>query len=132
MMPQHMGAVQITSDSLKRDKEFYSLEQGDKILLTNGEEMEFVRHKQVKFLAMMNGGTYDVPNKMFVKLISKAVKDDNWYRKLKKGDAFYIVKGAKDCVAFHFEGIEAGKIIGIHPLTKARVRIDMTFDGGKL
>ena len=128
-----MSLVSQGTAALPTDKniEFYGLQQGDKVKLTDGSEMEFVRHKQKKFIAMMNGNSYDVPNSMFVKLLEKAVKDNEWYTKLKKDDPFYIVDG-KNCHAYYFIGIEGDRIIGLHPVTKARVRITKSFEGGKL
>jgi hypothetical protein len=112
--------------------DFYKLKLGDKVKLTDGSVCEFVRHKQKNFVGLINGQTYNISNTMFVSLVEKGTQNTEWYKELKKGDPFYIVKGGKDCVAFRFDRMQLGKIVGKHFVTGQDVIIDTTFIGGKI
>lgn len=113
------------------------LNEGDKIKLTNGDEMIFIRVKKTNFIATMNGSSYNVPISMFDKVMEEVdlkSKNDqklNVLSDLKKGDWFYINKNGR-AVCFKFEKIENGKIIGIEPISGSRTRIDISFDIAKI
>ena len=117
------------------------LHTGDKIKLTNGDIMEFVRLKRTKFVATMNGQSYSVPIYMYDSLVEKVdtnklneVKKEekkNILSELKKGDWFYINKNGK-AIVFKFEEVKGQKIIGINPINGGRARIDISFEIGKI
>lgn len=113
------------------------LKEGDKVKLTNGEVVEFVKSKQKKFIGIMNGKRYDIPMSMLVEVVEKAdqqmKKEDslNLVGQLKKGDWFYINKSG-NAIVFKFEKVEGKRIIGINPIDNCQVRIDISFQIGIL
>ncbi|MCT1392050.1 hypothetical protein M4D76_27795 [Peribacillus frigoritolerans] len=106
---------------------------GDKIKLTNDKVCEFVKLKRTKFIGKMDGKAYDIPVQMFVEIIEKAEpkKLNQSYKKLKKGELFYIEKN-ESAIVFRFEELKNGKIIGINPILNSRTRIDISLYGGKV
>jgi hypothetical protein len=105
-----------------------SLKQGSIVKLTSGETATFTRLKQSKFIGMINGGSFDIPVTMLLEIIEEAKANDG-YKKLKKNELFYIVKG-KDTILFIFDCMEKGYIIGINPISKGKTRIDISLYGG--
>lgn len=129
---------------MNKELEVMELHTGDKIKLTNGDIMEFVRLKRTNFVATMKGRDYNVPIWMydsvvekvdsnFIDKINEAKREEkkNILSELKKGDWFYINKGG-NAITFKFEGIERKRIIGINPINGVRTRIDMSFEIGKI
>lgn len=130
------------------------LKEGTKILLMNGEQTEYVRTKQKKFIGIMDGKMYNIPISMFKEVIKeskskkdllkeiqekqKKIDDENKrneavLKSLKKGDYFYISKGQRqDAILFIFDSFSNAKIVGINPITKIRTKIDNGFDFYKL
>jgi uncharacterized protein YjhX (UPF0386 family) len=131
------------SEKISQLKEIKVMElnAGDKIKLTNGDIMIFDRLKRTKFVATMNGQSYNVPILMFDSVVEKIdivklqkekkEEKNNILSTLKKGDYFYINKNG-NAIVFKFEGLEGRKIIGINPINGGRTRIDITFEIGKL
>ena len=127
----------MTKEQLQAKKwlEVNELNEGDKIKLTDGNEALFVRLKQKNFIAIINNKRYDVPVTMYDHLIQKSEvkeKEDNQeYTNLRKGELFYIVKNER-VIIFFFEANQNGRIIGINPVTKDRVKIDVSLYGGRV
>lgn len=127
----------MTKEQLQAKKwlEVNELNEGDKIKLTDGNEALFVRLKQKNFIAIINNKRYDVPVTMYDHLIQKSEvkeKEDNQeYTNLRKGELFYIVKNER-VIIFFFEANQNGRIIGINPVTKGRVKIDVSLYGGRV
>lgn len=116
-------AVELNSDKFA---ELYELNLGDKVLLTNGEEAEFVRLKQKKFIGIMRGTSYDIPVNMYVKTIERKEKKDKTkeIQNMKNGQKFMINHSGL-AVIYIFDGIKNGWIIGINPITRGRAKIAM-------
>jgi len=136
------------------------LTPGTKVLLTNGQIAEFVEMKRVKFVGLIDGKRYRIGVDMFVKVVENVetkveqnqeknldeeqrnilekLKTEHETRQkvlssLKKGDYFYINSGRRQNAELYiFEEIKNSKVIGINPITKARTRIDMSFNYYKL
>jgi hypothetical protein len=118
----------------------YNLKEGDTVKLTNGQNAEFVKAKQKKFVGIIDGKPYDIPFTMFQSLVEKtsearaAAKQEekkDILSTIKKGDWFYINKNG-NAIAFKYEGIEGKRIIGVNPINNAQTRIDMNFEIGLL
>jgi hypothetical protein len=111
-----------------------NLKQGSKILLKSGEEATFVRLKQKKFIATINGEGWDCPLSNFVKVLEEA-KDNLGYRKLKQGELFYINNNG-NAEFFKFDSIKVvrkqERIIGINPITSGKHTIDASMYAGKI
>ena len=126
---------------------------GTRILLNNGQVAEFVEMKRTKFTGLINGKRYSIPITAIVKIVDSSYNEDDFdnivekkqpinqtsedkqklLRSLKKGEYFYINSGKRQNAELYlFECIEKNKIIGINPITKSRVRIDMSFNYYKL
>lgn len=113
------------------------LHTGDKVKLTTGEVMEFVKLNRTKFIGRLNDKEYNVPIQMFVEVLEKVdlnkIRDEksknnaNVLSQLKKGDWFYINKN-NSAITFRFEKVEVNKIIGINPINGSTARIDITFE----
>lgn len=122
---------------MSKTLEVMELNNGDKIKLTNGDEMIFNKLNRTKFVATMNGQGYTVPINMFASVIEKVdmakkeTEKKNILATLKKGDYFYINKGG-NAVTYKFECIEGERIIGVNPIGNGKVRIDINFEIGKL
>jgi hypothetical protein len=110
------------------------LKQGSKILLKSGEEAIFVRLKQKKFIAQINGESWDIPVGNFVKVLEEA-KDNLGYKNLKKGEIFYINNNGSAEV-FKFDSIKIvnkkERIIGINPIDNSVYKIDASMYAGKI
>jgi hypothetical protein len=111
------------------------LKQGDLILLTNGQEAEFVRLKQKKFIGTIDGIAYDIPVNMFDKLLKHAPKKDtDAYKTLEKGELFYINQSGK-ALLFIFDSFTQSSmpnIIGVNPISHGKVKIDHRLYVGKV
>lgn len=114
-----------------------TLNEGDRVKLTNGKTADFVRLKQKKFIGLMNGIAYDIPVNMLVEVIEKVDvkgKEETLkkeYLSLEKDELFYISRKG-DALVFKFDTFRAGKIIGINPITKSVTRIEPGLYGGKV
>jgi hypothetical protein len=106
---------------------------GDMVKLTNGKIYEFVKLKRTKFIGKVGGNMYDIPVSMFVEIVEKAPpkKLDDGYKKLKKGELFFIEKNDR-AIVFKFEEMKNGKIMGINPITKGLTKIDASLYAGKV
>lgn len=112
---------------------FDDLKFGDMIELANGNIVKFTEKARTTFVVeTKNGLHYKYSNSIFSKVIKKAnTPDGEWYRNIKKGDYFYIVKG-KNCLVYKFEKFDKGSIIGFTVNTNIKTIIDSSFDGGIL
>ena len=108
------------------------LNQGDIIELTDGDECEFVRLKQKKFIGIMNGKTYDIPVNMFVKVIKKAESIEDKLANLEEGELFYIQGNSGRAYLYKFLRLKGNKIIGINPISKTKTTIDRDMYVGKV
>lgn len=110
--------------------ELNELRQDSKVLLTSGETATFIKLNKKNFVGIMDGKTFNIPIELFDKVLEVAKLNDG-YKKLKKGEAFYISNG-KDALLFIFEAMEKGKIIGINPISSSRTRIAVSMYAGKV
>lgn len=111
--------------------EVRELKCGDIIKLTDGSECEFVRLKRKKFIGIIDGGSYDIPVNMFVKLLKKNSEDKfEEIKKLRAGNMFYIQANNGDAILFEFQAFNGNNIIGINPINKARTKIDKSMFAG--
>lgn len=117
--------------------ELNNLNEGDKVKLTNGDVVTFVRLKQKNFIGTMDEKSFNIPVNMFVEVVEKVDNESKMkeqkaeYMSLKKGELFFINKGGI-ALLFAFEEIKNGKIIGINPISKGITRIDSGMFGGKV
>ena len=114
-------AIQVNHEKWEQVRQ---LNRGDIIELTNGDECEFVRLKQKKFIGIMNGTTYDIPVNMFAEVIKKAESIEEKLANLKKDDLFYIQGNSGRAYLFKFLKLKGNKIIGINPISKTKTTID--------
>jgi hypothetical protein len=135
--------ITVSEDVMKSANEMMSkspwyilskLKTGSKILLKSGEEAIFIRLKQRKFIANINGEGWDIPLENFVKVLEEA-KDNIEYRNLKKGELFYINNNG-NAELFKFDSIKIARkqerIIGINPITNGKHTIDACMYTGKV
>lgn len=100
------------------------LETGDIVLLTNGNEYEFIRLKQSKFLGKRNGVTYDIPIAMFDSCVAKLEKEKFDASTLKENDLFYILNSKQEPVVFRFQYmLNVNKVKAKNPATGQDYRI---------
>lgn len=105
---------------------------GDKVKLKNGNVYEFVKLKRTKFLGKNEKGLYDIPVSAFVEIVEKAeIKVNDGYKKLRKGQLFYIDKGG-NAIVFIYEEMKRGRIIARNPITGGLAQIDTSLYGGKV
>ena len=103
-------------------RELMNLQTGTIVSLTNGDEAEFVRLKQKKFIGIINGSAYDIPIAMYNGVI-KTVEQNTGYTKLKVGEPFLIKNNKSEVLLFKFKEFSHGSIVGINPITKVLTRI---------
>lgn len=107
-------------------------DSGDKVKLTNGKIYEFVKLKRSKFIGKNENGMYDIPVSMFAEIVEKVeIKINNGYKKLKKGELFFINKN-DTAVVFIFEELKNGRIFAENPIHGGKTRIDVGLYGGKI
>jgi uncharacterized protein YjhX (UPF0386 family) len=103
-------------------------------VLKDGKEAIFIRLKQKKFIAKINGQAWDIGLEYFDKVLEEA-KDNLEYRNLKKGELFYISNNG-NAELFKFDSIKIvskkEKIMGINPITGGTHRIDASMYVGKI
>jgi len=114
------------------------LNQGDKLQISNGEEVEFVRLKRKKFIGVIKGQTYDIPVQMFTKVLEKVDIEEEQNKKdkeiatLQKGEYFYIKSNSGEALLFQFESVKGDKIIGKNIITGVGTRISKVMYEGKV
>lgn len=120
-------------EAYEKELELSILTMGSIVKLTNGKEAEFVRLKRTKFVAIIDGGSYNVPINMFVSVIEKKETESVDIEKiLQKGDLFYITNRKKDALLFKYSHMERGRIIAENPITKSKTRIDVSLFVAKI
>jgi len=114
-------------------RELKDLKAGDKVRLTGGREMLFVRLKQTKFIATEDGVPYDVPVSMFEELVEKSAESMFDANTLTPGDFFYILTAKKEAIIFQYDGHHsATQVTAINPVTKLTVRMSQDIIKGPL
>jgi hypothetical protein len=110
------------------------LELGDIVLCTNGNEYEFIRLKQSKFIGKRVGGpTYDIPVEMFVEMVRKSDKVAFDPSTLQQGDLFYVLNGKQELLLYKYKYmINADKLMAENPVTSQGVRIPATMVKGSV
>ena len=98
------------------------LNTGSIVLLTNGQEVEFIKLKRKYFQANINGECYNIPVQMFSKLI-KEKKSNDGYKKLKKGDLFMINHNGNALVFKFVKLNRKGDIVGANPISGQEANI---------
>ena len=107
--------------------------EGRRIILNTGEEFDVEKVKRTNFVGVDDKGQrYNIPLSRIDKIIGEAKElniESYDFKKLKKGDFFWINKGG-NAVVFKFEEIVNSKIIGINLINNGRVKIDSSFQIG--
>lgn len=121
-----------TTVASKRE-ELKSVQMGDVVQLTNGNQYEFIRLKQTKFLGKRDGLTYDVPVALFDKVISESKKEQFDPRSLDEGELFYVLNGQREAVVYRFKYmINVNKVMAENPVTGQGYRIGASMVEGSV
>jgi hypothetical protein len=119
------GGNNVTSTLQEKKSELRTLELGDTVICSNGNQYEFIRMKRDKFIGKRNGVNYDIPAAMFESVKHKAAKETFDTSSLKEGDLFYILNSKQQPILFSFKyAISSTRIMAINPVTSTSMRID--------
>jgi hypothetical protein len=113
--------------TIEKRRVLRELNMGDVVCCVNGQEYEFVRLKQTKFIGKRMGVAYDIPLEMFAEVASRSEKVAFDVHSLKEGDLFYITNSKQEATIFRFKYmISPTKVMAENPITNTGVRISPT------
>jgi len=108
---------------------------GDTIEVQGGKQGKFIRLKEKKFTVIMDDTAYDYPVMAFARVVEKAKRDQDAWKKLATGDLFVIFDGQRSGI-YEFRELRQSRgravIIGIDPVSRTRTSIAPELFAGKI
>lgn len=115
--------------------ELSRLNNGDTVLLSTGQECEFIRLKRKRFIGIIDGTSYDIPVSQFEEVlkIKEQVPADEKLKEVKAGDLFYIErKGNAELLIFKQLKPDGRTIVATNPIDKGRITLDKSMFEAKI
>lgn len=117
----------------EKKRSMQDIQTGDTVLLINGNEYEFIRLKQKKFIGKRNGVTYDIPVEMFDSVVKVADKKPFDVSTLQENDLFYILNAKQEPIVFRYQYmLNVDKVKAKNPATGQDYRISSDMIEGNI